>query len=442
MLIEFTVGNYRSFKDPQTLSLVATPLKSKDKRLDANNVIEREGQPTLLTSAAIYGANASGKSNLLQAISFMRRLVLSSPRWTERIGGIEVEPFRLNVSTLAQPSYFEVVFVAAGTRYRYGFEVTTERVEREWLDSFPSARKTELFDRHGNEIKLGRSFQEGRKELPELTRPNALFLSVVAQFNDPVAAMLVNWFAALTSMRSGSTFQSYAPSRTRRYLEHPALAKELNDLIQRLDLSIRGVHLEEVVQLSLFPDEDPIIEDVVRSDRRERALRERARTTVRTSHTLYDENGQPAGEEFFDLDEHESEGTRRLFTLAGPLLDTLRRGGALVIDELDARLHPLMTREIVRLFNDRQTNPRGAQLVFTTQDTNLLDNELFRRDQIWFVEKDRYGASQLYSLAEFKGVRNDLSFEPNYIQGRFGAVPYLNLNKLQALVAADDGVDA
>jgi AAA15 family ATPase/GTPase len=144
-----------------------------------------------------------------------------------------------------------------------------------------------------------------------------------------------------------------------------------------------------------------------------------------TIHTKYDENGDVIGEEALDLDRHESEGTKKLFALAGHLVEVLQRGTVLIVDELDARLHPIVTREIVKLFCNPATNPHHAQLVFTTQDTNLLDKELLRRDQIWFVEKDSKGASYLYSLVEFGGVRNDLSIERNYIQGRFGAIPYV-----------------
>jgi hypothetical protein len=234
---------------------------------------------------------------------------------------------------------------------------------------------------------------------------------------------------------------------TIRALEHPTRAREINDLIQRLDLNISNVYLEEApVQPTLGLEFDPDEADESPRSRKVQERRERRMSppVVRTVHTIYDEEGQPQGEARFDMDEHESEGTRRVFFLAGPLLDTLRRGGIFVVDEFDAQLHPLMTRELVQLFNSRETNPHHAQLIFTTQDTNLLDNTLFRRDQIWFVEKNRQGASQLYSLAEFKlenerSVRNDLSLERNYIQGRFGAVPYLNLNKLLVLVAEGNG---
>jgi len=146
--------------------------------------------------------------------------------------------------------------------------------------------------------------------------------------------------------------------------------------------------------------------------------------SVKTSHTKYGEDNRPVGREVFDLDKHESEGTKKLFALAAPLIDTLKLGRVLIVDELDARLHPLLTREIVSLFNSNKTNPNHAQLVFTTQDTNLLDNRFLRRDQVWFTEKDRQGVTRLYSLAEYK-VRNDASFERDYILGRYGAIPYL-----------------
>ena len=442
MLIEFTVGNYRSFKEPQTLSMVAAPIRSRDKAVDLNNIIETDGQPDLLSSAAIYGANASGKSNLIQALDFMRHFVQYSPRRTEGTGGIEVEPFRLSLKSTTKPSFFEIAFIVDGTRHRYGFEVTQERVEREWLYFVPTTREARLFERDGDRVEVGDYFPEGKDDLIGLTRPNSLFLSVVAQFNGRISQNLLNWFLrSLSILSTGRTLGLGMSSgnRTIRYMENPTRAKEVSALIQRLDLGIRDIQMEEVVrQMPLFFDEEFSESDGgAERARKGKERRERRITTIHTVHTLYDEEDQPAGEERFDLNEHESEGTRRLFAIAGTLLDTLQHGRIMIVDELDAQLHPLMTRELVRLFNDRETNPKGAQLIFATQDTNLLDNTLFRRDQIWFVEKNRQGASNLYSLAEFKGIRNDLSLERNYIQGRFGAIPYLNFNKLQALMAEE-----
>lgn len=145
---------------------------------------------------------------------------------------------------------------------------------------------------------------------------------------------------------------------------------------------------------------------------------------VKTIHKKFDKEGKQTALEIFDIDSHESEGTKKLFSLAGPLMDTLKNGRILFIDEFDARLHPLITYEIIRLFNSNKTNPKNAQIIFATHDTNLLSNKLFRRDQIWFAEKDKGGATHLYSLAEYK-VRNDASFENDYIQGKYGAIPFI-----------------
>lgn len=442
MLIEFTVGNYRSFKDPQTLSMVAAPLKAKNSLVDVNNVIHTEGQPDLLTSAAIYGANASGKSNLISALTFMQEFVQKSARETKSTGGINVQPFRLNTATVDQSSRFEVVFIQGGVRYRYGFEVTTERVVAEWLYHAPATRESYLFTRDGDTISLSRSFVEGRK-LQAQTRPNALFLSVVAQFNGPTAQAILDWFYSVEVSKGDSilTDALFQANTTRRFTTARRQAEAIRRLVCRLDLGIADLRVEKVPRQNLVvPDStpDPLAEWL--NELWNKLGNEQS--VLHTVHAVYDDDGQPVGEVAFKLDDDESQGTKKLFALAGPLLGALEEGGVVVIDEFDARLHPLMTHELVRLFNDRETNRHGAQLIFNTQDTNLLDNELFRRDQIWFVEKDRYGASRLYSLAEFKGVRNDLSFERGYIEGRFGAIPYLNPNKLRALLVEGDGEGA
>lgn len=433
MLIEFTVGNYRSFHEPQTLSLLAEPLTSKNKSMDANNVFQIEPHPRLLTSAAIYGANASGKSNLIGALHFMRLFVLNSPKETMATGGIEAEPFQLNRAAAALPSSFQVVFIMDGFRYRYGFEVNSERVIAEWLYTAAATRESRLFEREGDEIAVGNRFPEGRK-LKAQTRPNALFLSVAAQFNGPTAQAILGWFRRLGINRGVLDIPFYT---TEDFLNGNR-AEAIRELICRLDLGIADLKVERsAISEPEFPDEMPV--EIVQALKTLFDAADNEQVTVHTVHTVYDETGRPVGQAEFDLDEHESAGTQKLFSLAGPLLETLETGGLLVIDELDARLHPLLSRELVKLFNNRETNAKGAQLIFTTQDTNLLDNTLFRRDQIWFVEKDRRGASNLYSLAEFKGVRNDLSFERGYIQGRFGAIPYLNLNKLLALAGESNG---
>jgi len=436
MLIEFTVGNFRSFRDPQTLSMVAAPIKSKEPVLDENVIIQQKNSPALLSSAVVYGANASGKSNLVQAIGFMKWFVINALKETKAAGGIGIEPFRLSTETINEPSHFEIAFIESGKRYRYGFEVTPERVTAEWLYFVPSTREARLFEREGDAITVGSYFKEGRK-LASQTRPNALFLSVAAQFNHPLAQRLINWFRRV-GIISGVNDMGMMPF-TLMQLAEGEHGQAIRELICRLDLGIGDLQVEKVTVTgkSQFPEEMP--EEVRQAFLTILSSADTEGVAVHTSHIRYDADGNPAGQELFDLDEHESEGTQKLFTLSGPLLDTLADGDVLVVDEMDARLHPLLTREIVSLFNHKSTNPNGAQLIFNTQDTNLLDNSLFRRDQIWFVEKDRQGASHLYSLAEFK-VRNDKDYKRGYMQGRYGAIPYLS--SLQAIVGEAYGQKA
>lgn len=424
MLIEFSVGNYRSFRETVTLSMVAAKLTAKYKELDDNNVFEVAGAPRLLTSAAVYGANASGKSNLVNAMKFMRRFVLSSQRETKATGGIDVERFLLQANLAEQPTRFEMAFVIDGNRYRYGFEVTPERVSSEWLYFVPSSREARLFERKKDTIKLGELFREG-KEIIDLTRPNALFLSVVAQFNGPISQKIVNWFRSIrfiSGLEDAGTSSGMRLGTLRGYFDE-SLRDDIVNLMTRLDLGINDIEVEKVILTpesvpDTVPNEVRSLLQAIINDPRGEAY------AIRTVHKTYDAEGREAGSVLFDLDRNESEGTKKLFSLAGTLLSTLRDGRLLVIDELDARLHPLLTREIIGLFNSSETNSKHAQLLFTTQDTNLLDNKLFRRDQIWFTEKDREGATQLYSLAEFR-VRNDEAYERNYIHGRYGAIPFL-----------------
>jgi hypothetical protein len=380
--------------------------------------------PPLLTSAAIYGPNASGKSNLIGALMFMRGFALDSHQATEATGGIGVDPFRLNARTVQQPSHFEVVIIIERQRYRYGFEVTGDIVVNEWLYMVPKKTEVRLFERTPDGITIGASFKEGRK-LQEQTRPNALFLTVVAQFNGAIAQHVIGWFRRL-GIASGLNDMSMKVYTEQKLVEADG-GKEIVALVTKLDLGIADLKAIKgtVEDLDLPPDMPDELQRAMRT-----IIQHNKETgftvEVKTMHRAFDDEGREAGLVEFDLDVDESSGTRKLFAMAAPLMETLARGNIMVVDELDSRLHTALTREIVKLFNSNETNPNGAQLIFTVQDTNLLDNSLFRRDQIWFIEKDSRGASQLYSLAEFNKVRNDLSFERNYIQGRFGAVPYVD----------------
>jgi len=439
MLIEFTVGNYRSFRDPALFSMVAANLKSKDEQLDENNVFRVEGQPALLTSAAIYGRNASGKSNLVRALQFMRQFVLESFGSTEETGSIDVEPFRLNTATVDQPSHFEIVFVSEGVRYRYGFEATKERVTGEWLYAAPKRSEVLYFRREVDEISLGRSFVKEGRERKQFTRPNALFLTVLAQTNTPTAQKLLRWFRSKLGIASSIFDEGMRFYTQLRLLE----GRNVNPIVQLVTAADTGV--EGLRAVPSKRDETPHFPDGMPPEVRAALTTvlthpDNLRIDVSTRHTVYDADGQAVDQTEFDLDEQESEGTRKLFALAGPLSSALGSGQVVVIDEFDARFHPLLTRQIIDLFNHPSTNPKHAQLVIVTHDSGLMDNRRMRRDQIWFVEKDSKGASTLYSLAEFKGIRNDKDYERGYLEGRFGAIPYVfNLAEAIASYEVEDG---
>lgn len=417
MLAQFSFGNYRSFGSPATLSLVATSVTSRGSRVDETNAFSPDQRLRLLKSAAVFGANASGKSNLVRALRFMTRFVLDSSKESQALESIAAEPFLLSEANSASVSYFEVVFFSRGVRFRYGFEVSAERVNSEWLSYLPKTREVRLFERHDADFKLSPRFREG-KGIPEKTRANALFLSVVAQFNGEIAGQVLSWFR---NVRFISGLNDEGILRfTARSIAQGKNKREITQLVQGLDLGIRDIQVET----------GPLTAEQLPSNMPEELKRlflanPSEYQQISTVHSVYDDEGKPVSNRVFQLDEHESDGTKKLFALAGPLVDTLKNGHILVVDELDARLHTILSRAIVNLFHDVSSNPLNAQLVFTTQDTNLLDRHLFRRDQIWLTEKDLRESSRLTSLVEYR-PRNDASLEDNYIRGAYGGIPLVD----------------
>lgn len=429
MLLEFSVGNYRSFKEPVTFSMVAESLVARDKKIDENNIAVIDKDLSLLKSAAVYGANASGKSNLANALSFMKWLMVNSSRETQSTDSIGVEPFRLSTESENKPSRFELIFRIEEKQYRYGFEATRTEIVSEWLFYVPNIRETQLFRRQKDNFKTSKKYNADG--IPQRTRSNALFLSVSAQFNVGVAEEILGWVTRNLNIISGLYDQAYF-NYTLDCLTKNENKEKIVQLVKELDLGIEEIQVEKTpiaISEEMLPHNIP---EAVRKTILEIGMGEE--TSVGTIHKKYSEEGLYESTEVFSLAKHESEGTRKLFSLAGPLIRALEGGETLLVDEFDARLHPLIGLAIVKLFNSKETNPNNAQLVFMTHDTNLLSSKLFRRDQIWFVEKNRYGATDLYSLAEYKNVRNDASFENNYIKGKYGAVPFVG--DFQGLIAA------
>lgn len=422
MLIEFSIGNYRSFYPLMTLSMEATKLRAHNKELDEHSVFQ-SGNLSLLRSAAIYGANASGKSNLIQAISFMRNFVLHSAKDSQAGEPTRVECFRLNTAARQEPASFQIIFYLNGKRYRYGFEMDDKRVQAEWL-YHTVQRETRLFMRQGDQFELSGPFAREGRGLEERTRDNALFLSVVAQFNGALAIAILKWFRTKLNVISGLADEGYAGFTLKRFEEDTIFRQRVLEFVRLADVGIMEVIVEtQSLANAAIPDE---VRELIQQWAKIKGIVESETSVKRlkTTHPLFDSSRNSIGQEVFDMEEQESAGTQKIFSLSGPLLDTLEQGKVLVIDEMEARLHPLLTLEIIRLFNSSQTNPHNAQLIFATHDTGLLDPELLRRDQVWFTEKDKYGATDLYSLAELN-ERNDASFDKHYITGRYGAIPFI-----------------
>ncbi|MCZ8192056.1 MAG: ATP-binding protein [Microcystis sp. LE19-338.1B] len=406
MLIEFSVGNYRSFKDVVTLSMVAADEAADNDELDKNNVFKVNQNFSLLKSAAIYGANASGKSNLILALYFMQSFVINSSK-LQITDKIDLEKFRLSSETEDKPSFFKIVFHLDNKTYEYSFEVTQERVISEELSCTPKTRKTNIFSREKDKIKYSKSLMKG-KDVKDLTKKNTLFLSIAAQFNDPLAGKILLWFSRVKII-SGSQLENLRQLSIDYLSREQNLKNEIVSLIKKLDLSIKYMSIE-VGRKPLDNFHKDIPDTVYNS--------------IETYHEKYDLEGKVIGLESFQLNKHESRGTQKLFALLAPILSVLKASEVLIIDELDSLLHPLMAIAIIGLFNSQQTNPKNAQLIFATHDVNLLSNQLFRRDQIWFTEKNRQEATDLYSLVEFD-IDNNASFEQDYIQGRYGAIPFI-----------------
>lgn len=418
MLIDFEFSNFRSFRDTTKLTLEA--VKAYKER-EEENVFTVANQ-RFLKSAGIYGPNAGGKTNLVYAVAFMTSFVRNS---ASRQAGdpISITPFKLDTATEKAPSRFQVTLLDGTERFRYGFEVDFHTVRSEWLFatnlSKKHSRERTLFLREGDEIDVKPGGITDAKDLKKRTLENALFLSVAAQWNEPTARRvleLMNRIRPIWGTRDNDFLSFSAELAT-----SSKAGKVLLEACRSADLGIENIRVEE-------HDFDPNVPGVlsqipalkVKNGEGDKLVEMR----VLMEHPKY--NGDEIVDRVsFNLMKEESEGTRKYFNLMGPILDTLQNGYTVFIDELEAKLHPLLTRSIVRLFHTPEINKNNAQLVFCTHDTGLLSNGGLRRDQIWFVEKSARGASTLYPLSDFAGVRKDTQIEKGYIQGRFGAIPFL-----------------
>ena len=393
MILEFCVGNYLSIKDELKISFVATSLK--ESLPETNDLVSILGAGvSLVRSAVIYGANASGKTNVLKAIAFYKHFIMDSFKNSQAGEAIDVENFRLNATTVKTPTTMEATFTDGAFIYRYGFEVDSKAVRAEWLYrriNKKRAKEVEVFYREEYTTTVHPKSPLIQDLVnKKMVRGNALLLSTAAQFNEPTAVNVLHWLGDTQVLFCSEDEKLW--TQAIRHLDDENIRDRITRFARYADLGI---------------------ESIAKIDNR-----------IVSNHRQYDDEGREVNNVAFSFNGNESEGTIKYFSLSYPIIDALDNGKRLAVDELDSKLHPLLVRKIITLFNSSEANPKGAQLLFTTHDTFLLGAGLFRRDQVWFTQKDSFGATEAYSLAEYK-VRGNSPFEKEYLQGRFGATPII-----------------
>jgi uncharacterized protein len=434
MLVEFTLENYRSFQERQTFSMVA----SDDIAVLRNNTFSTPNTKDLrlLTSAAIYGANASGKSNLLLAMHAMKTLVVNSASRMQAGDSFPIEPFRLNTESEKNPSIFEIIFVHKNIRYQYGVALNRKRVYEEWLIAFPNERQQNWFERQylpdnpktkaddGYLWSFGRGLKGEKERIKRFVRVNSLFLSHAAQNNHPQLTEVFEWFQKFLNVID---YQYSGKYFTLNKCQDDNFRQQIVKIINEADIGISDIRIHQKTARLNAPTENGKSGFAIFMDTDALENPEKNTVTMKDSDnleaiTLHKKNDSQQ-EVQFDLDE-ESQGTQRLFDISGRWIDVLQQGEILIVDEIDRSLHPVLSKALIKIFHNPEVNKKNAQLIFTTHDTTLLDEEMLRQDQIWFTEKDN-SMTKLYSLLEFR-PHQDESLQKGYLLGRYGAIPFIS----------------
>jgi AAA15 family ATPase/GTPase len=416
MLLEFSVKNFLSIKDEVIFSLYASSEIQGHEKRNLIPVVEQH----ILKTAVIYGANASGKSNLIKAMGFMRSVIANSLKLNpeEPIVSTQSYPsFQLHPLSAKAPLEMEVSFLYQDVYYRYGFALDTDRIHREWLYFAPQESESLLYERRFKEglytYDISENFLIATDFSKDSVLPaNTLLLAVLAKFTDSPARRVMEWMGNTFNVISSPDEEAYE-GFTYSKLDEEDYRTDILSFLKVADVGIEDVFLESVTAADL-PDK--------LKDRRQKLKQLEAKQVV-FQHSIFDDKGLVTGRKHWGQN-HESAGTQKLFALSGPLIETLHKGEILVIDELDAKLHPMMMRFILGLFHSQAHNPHDAQLVFATHDTQLLSPRFFRRDQVWFTEKNPYGATELYSLADFE-LDDEADFSGDYWKGRYNAIPFI-----------------
>lgn len=417
MLSRIAIENFRSIKNRIEFSFEATSFKEH-----YNNLAEVSNKKLLKTSV-IYGPNASGKSNILMAFSAINFLILRSAKFEPKEGIGPYEPYLLNNTTKNQPVKFELDFYIDDVLYTLFLEYRRDEITREELMFRPKKQPSIIYSRTVNSpITFGEHYKGDRKTIEKKLLPNQLFLSKAVLDNVQILIPVYNFFKE--KLASYPFFEDFHESKIQQlYAERLAdpndveFNKKFNRIICALDTGVSKVKSETIDW-----EKSPLPEDI--PDSVAEKIKDDFRYKIKTVHNVYD-NDVIVGETEFDKSE-ESKGTQSLFMLTGIILDAFEDGSILVVDEFEKNLHPHITKSLIKLFHDPSINDKKAQLIFATHDLSQLDSNIFRRDQIWFVEKNERGETDLFSMADISGVRPNIPYDKWYDSGKFGATPIIN----------------
>lgn len=386
MLVRFTLENYKSFKDTSTLDFRSAGISE----LEDNKLMETPNE--LLKSISIIGANASGKSNLIKGLLMMRAYVINALSFPLDEEGIPVDPFKLSTETEDEPTMFEIEVIIDNKTYIYGIRATEEKVTHEWLFERLSTTSKMIFTRENGLFEFDSAIKEAEK-IKQFVKDNIPFLSVGAKFNIDIFEKISEWFVKINTINA-LTYEEYMGMAC-HMIDNEEFKSLFLALVKSADIGISDVFLEKK------SDSDEFVR-------------------IKTVHDKYDDKGKIIGKEIFDLAEEESEGTRKYFSLIGMIIDALISNDLLIIDELDARLHGDLVTEILKLYNSGANI--GSQLLCVNMQPSILKPNLLRRDQVYLVDKDDFGASHVTTMAEYK-IRKSQSMEKQYRDHKVGARP-------------------
>ena len=399
MLIQFNFKNFKSFKDDSSLDMTATSITEHPYNLISS------GDEKYIKIAAIYGANASGKSSIIEAFKFMQEWIIFSFNRTIATQDIPIKRFAFDIDALKEPAEFEVFFKHKNNEYQYGFSLDNKKICEEWLylkkDSSKNTYIT-LFQRSGEEIKCNSKLLKSVENFIPMVENKTLFLSIISNAKIPYVKDIFEWFLAPVLDYGDINFESNLIKRISPFIENEKYQKELVAFFRSIDIPIEGIIVEK-------------------------PKNENDKTKIYLKYLMKDK------ENYYNMPlSEESSGIQKMFSLFNYLRGSINKGMPIFIDQLDAKLHPLLLRYILTMFHDENINKNGAQLIYVTHDNYTLTKDIFRRDQIWFVEKDADLVSHLYSLAKYKAdddkkVRKDASYNKDYLLGKYGSIPIFKI---------------